>query len=60
MMIYLTDASNNKKIALNSEHIIAVHKGDGENDNKTIVNLTNAHLFVMEEDYEIVSMINNG
>lgn len=61
MMIYLTDANNNQKIAINTDHIVAVHKGaEGENANKTIVNLTNAHLFVLEEDYEIVSMINNG
>ena len=62
MMLYLTDANNNQKIAINTDHIVAVHKSvEGENaTGKTIVNLTNSHLFVLEEDYEIVSMINNG
>lgn len=62
MMIYLTDImNNNKRIAINTDHIVAVHKGnEGESEGKTVVNLTNGHLFTAEEDYEIVALINNG
>lgn len=62
MMIYLTDImNNNKKIAINVDHIVAVHKGnEGDSDGKTVVNLVNGHLYVAEEDYEVVAMINNG
>ena len=63
MMIYLTDIMNgSKKVAVNTDHIVAVHIiNDGsENDGKTVVNLTSGHLFVAELDYEVVAMINNG
>jgi hypothetical protein len=61
MMIYITDAVNDNKVALNTNNIVAVYKiPDGENAGKTCVTLSSGHIFAEEEDYEIVAMINNG
>jgi hypothetical protein len=60
-MIYITDIVNNNKVAISTDHIVAVYKiPDGENAGKTCVNLTSGHIFTSEEDYDIVAQINNG
>ena len=61
-MIYVTDIkNNNNKVAISTNQVVAVFKiPEGENANETCVTLTNGHIIVAEEDYDIVSQINNG
>ena len=58
-MIYVTDSLNGIKVAINTQHVVAVFKmTDGEFINKTNVKLIDGNIIVAEEDYEIVAMIN--
>jgi hypothetical protein len=57
-MIWLTDAKSQGKVALNTEHIVAIFKAnDGEFANKTIVGLINGQIAVEEDDLTVVGML---
>ena len=61
LLHYVTDAMTGNKVAINSKYVVAVFKmSDGEHAGKTMINLNSGQIIVQEEDYEIVSMINNG
>jgi hypothetical protein len=58
-MIYVTDAKNKSKIAINPDHVVLVGTvGDGEFANKTVIALPNGQIIVDEIDYEVVGLIN--
>ena len=59
-MFYVTDAVTNNRVAINPAHVVAVFKiPEGEQAGKTGINLVNGSIVCSEEDYEIVSLINN-
>ena len=60
-MIWLTDAKNEQKVAVNPEYVIAVFTGtEGEVEGKTVVSLINGTLFVNETDLEVVSALSGA
>ena len=60
MLLYFTDAINNKSVAINPDHIIAVFVGpeDTELAGKTIINIPSGTLAVVEEFMGVVGRIN--
>jgi hypothetical protein len=57
-MIWITDALNGAKVAINPEHIVAVFVAqEGEMKDKTIVNLINGQIVAAEDDLTIVGML---
>ena len=57
-MIWVTDALNNGKVALNKQHIVAVFVlQDGENEGKTAINMVNGSIIVSETDVEVVGLL---
>jgi uncharacterized protein YlzI (FlbEa/FlbD family) len=57
-MIWVTDALNGAKVAINPEHIVAVFVAqEGEMKDKTIVNLINGQIVAAEDDLTIVGML---
>jgi len=57
-MIWITDALNGAKVAINPEHIVAVFVAqEGEMKDKTIVNLINGQIVAAEDDVTIVGML---
>jgi uncharacterized protein YlzI (FlbEa/FlbD family) len=57
-MIWITDALNGAKVAINPEHIVAVFIAqEGEMKDKTIVNLINGQIVAAEDDLTIVGML---
>lgn len=57
-MIWVTDALNGGKVALNETHIVAVFElKDGEHAGKTGINLVNGNVIVSETDIEIVGQL---
>ena len=61
MLHYVTDAMTGNRVAISSEHVIAVFSiPEGEHKDRTQINLTNGQILVEEMDYDIVSMLNAG
>jgi hypothetical protein len=59
MFKYVTDTNTKKKVAINTEHVIAVFEiPDGDLAGKTAINLTNGNIVVDEIDYEVVANFN--
>jgi uncharacterized protein YlzI (FlbEa/FlbD family) len=63
-MIWLTDAINKHKVAINPYYIIAVFQVPESDDpaqnahkGKTAINLTNGSLIVEETEYDVVGRI---
>ena len=57
-MIWVTDALNNGKVALNEKHIVAVFEmKEGEHVGKTAINLVNGSIIVSETDIEVVGQL---
>jgi hypothetical protein len=60
MLLYFTDAINNKSVAVNPDHIIAVFVGPENTElaGKTIINIPSGTLAVVEEFMGVVGRIN--
>lgn len=59
MLKYVTDANTLKKVAINSEHVVAVFEiPDGDQAGKTGINMVNGSIVVQETDYEVVAIFN--
>jgi hypothetical protein len=60
-MIYVTDATTKKKVAVNSQYVTVVFEiVEGENTGKTAVGLINGTIVVDEADYDVVAQLNVG
>lgn len=58
-LIWLSDAINGSKVAVNTDHVVAVFSAkDGELAGKTIVSLINGTVPVSETDLEVFTLIN--
>ena len=58
-MIYVTDATTKKKVAVNSQYVTVVFEiVEGENTGKTAVGLINGTIVVDEADYDVVAQLN--
>lgn len=59
MLKYVTDTNTKKKVAVNTDQVIAVFEiPDGELAGKTGINMTNGNIVVDEVDYEVVAIFN--
>ena len=60
MLLYFTDAINNKSVAVNPDHIYAVFVGpEGtELEGKTIINIPSGTLAVVEDYLSVVGRVN--
>jgi len=65
-MIWLTDAVNNHKVAVNPDYVVAVFRIPETTDKeqnafigKTAINLTTGSIIVDESEFEVVGMINS-
>lgn len=58
-MIYVTDSTTKKKVAVNSAYVTVVFEiVEGENVGKTAVGLINGTIVVDEADYDVVAQLN--
>jgi hypothetical protein len=57
-MIWVTDVQTKQKVALNTNHIIAVFKAiEGDHMGKTVINLIVGQIIVEESDVDVVGML---
>jgi hypothetical protein len=57
-MIWVTDANNNSKVAINPTYVVAIFTAqEGPLQGKTVISLTNGQIAVSEDDLTIVGML---
>jgi len=58
-LVWFTDKVNNGKVAINSDHVVAVFTAaEGELEGTTIVSLVNGTIPVAESDLEVITALN--
>lgn len=58
MLVYFTDATNQKQIAINPTYVTAVFTvNEGEMEGKTVVGLTNGNLVVEQDQLTVVGVL---
>lgn len=58
-LVWLTDASNGSKIAINPKYVVAVFTPvEGPAEGKTIISLINGTVPVQENELEVVQLFN--
>lgn len=60
-MIWVTDVANNNKIAVNTDHVVAIFPAfEGDHIGKTVIGLINGSIIVDESDVELVGILNGN
>ena len=58
-LVWFTDATTEKKIAINPTYVVAVFTPvDGPAEGKTVISLVNGTIPVSEEELEVVTALN--
>jgi hypothetical protein len=59
MLVWVTDAVNKNKVAVNPVYVVVVFQvPEGEHIGKTAINLTTGSIIVEENDLDVIGMIN--